>query len=47
MTKSYQGMDQVQPHILVVDDEAAVCLMVADYFQLTGFKTSILISLVK
>jgi PAS domain S-box-containing protein len=40
MTKSYQDMDQVQPHILVVDDEDAVCRMVADYFQLAGYKTS-------
>ncbi|HIJ87299.1 MAG TPA: response regulator [Desulfuromonadales bacterium] len=40
MAKSYQEMDQVQPHILVVDDEAVVCRMVADYFQLAGFKTS-------
>ena len=40
MKKSDADMDPVKPHLLIVDDEAAVCRVIANYFQKNGFKTS-------
>jgi len=33
-------MDPVLAHILIVDDEAAICQQLANYFHVIGFKTS-------
>ena len=39
MTKSGLSTNPAIPRILVVDDEAAICLLVAVYFQKKGFNT--------
>ncbi|MFZ4857380.1 MAG: response regulator [Desulfuromonadaceae bacterium] len=38
MEKAHQGIDQLHPHVLVVDDELDMCCMVANYLKRIGCK---------
>ncbi|HIJ86610.1 MAG TPA: PAS domain S-box protein [Desulfuromonadales bacterium] len=38
MEKAHQGIDQLHPHVLVIDDELDICCMVANYLKRIGCK---------